>query len=77
MALSLDNFILGLQVFYKIIYQVVIYFLIILNSNSLESSNQFERAACLAVLTDNYEQALETLDNAHNSGKKTYVNMVS
>jgi hypothetical protein len=41
----------------------------ILILNSLESSNQFERAACLAVLTDNYEQALETLDNAHNSGK--------
>jgi len=43
------------------------------NYESLESSNQYERAACLAVLTDNYEQALETLDNAHNSGKnKTF-----
>ena len=31
---------------------------------SLENRNQFERAACLAILTNNYEQALEMLENA-------------
>ena len=38
---------------------------------SLENNNKIERAACLACLTQNYEQALEILDTASKSGINT------
>jgi hypothetical protein len=38
-------------------------------SISLENSQQFERACCLALLTKNHEQALEILDSASKNGK--------
>ena len=39
-----------------------------ITKKSLESSGQIERAACLAFLTQHYEQALEILDNSSKTG---------
>lgn len=36
--------------------------------NNLKNANEFERACCLALLTENYEQALDILDNASQNG---------
>ena len=38
-------------------------------TTSLENRNQMERAACLAVLTNNFEQALDILENASKTGR--------
>ncbi len=59
------------QFFSKWLQYIIIFLnlnFILLWSFSLENGNEFERASCLAVLTHNYEKALEILDNASKSG---------
>jgi hypothetical protein len=41
--------------------------------SSLVEQSQFERACCLALLTQNYDKALEILENANKEGKLTFL----
>jgi hypothetical protein len=45
---------------------IKIYFLF--HYYSLVDQNQFERACCLALLTNNYDKALEILEEANKEG---------
>ncbi len=68
MALFHDNFLPSMLIddvlwFYWI--SIRNFYLIVL---SLEMNNQFERACCLALLTQNTEQSLEILDTASKAG---------